>query len=142
MLERLTPLSRRSWTLGDITRLLAMKEMFRLRQESGSSGDHVDYVGRGGTFGAEEQELGEEDFVGVAEENATLPFDDGVDLRDGEAMRGEEGYDGVGPLRILETEVAGGGEGGFRGEAAGGDEVGDNEGVRVGNGGEIEIENS
>lgn len=100
----------------------------------------MDYVGRGGAFGAEELELGEEDFVGVALEDATFPFDDGVDLRDGEAMRREESYNGVGLLRTLETEVARGGEGGFRGEAAGGDEVGDNEGLRLGNGSEIEIE--
>jgi len=50
----------------------------------------VGYVGRGGAFGAEEEEFGEEDLVGVAAEDATFPFDDGVDLRDGEAMRGEE----------------------------------------------------
>ena len=109
-------------------------------QEAGAGGDHVGYVGGGGAFGAEEEELGEEDLVGVAEEDAGFLLDDGADLGDGEAMRGEEGEDGVGFLGTVEAEVAGGGDGGFRGEAAVGDEVGDNEGVGGGERGEFEIE--
>lgn len=52
------------------------------KEDARTGGDHVDYVGGGGAFGAEEEELGEEDLVGIAEEDAAFPFDDGADLGD------------------------------------------------------------
>lgn len=51
-------------------------------------------------------------------------------------MGGEEGEDGVGFGGAVEAESTGESEGGFAGEAAVGDEVGDCEGVRLRNGGE------